>query len=253
MEQARALTTQACSCSYPVVPVRHRHASAAGRAQLPQPSVAASRRGSCLLPQLGGGRSHSRLEADRCARRAAGAASSIWAASRDTGQHGFCFLCRRARHGATQASAGDGPTPISGYTPANYITYSDKMVQHWHSVVVHAPRSACFQFFSDWNRLVDFLDLVSQVNARGKERQPAGRSNSPIARGATTGMLDVHAQIGLDPATPDMALFQCFYRHGAARGAGRCRRANHVCVFRAAAVDAHCPTPELQSCCRSWR
>lgn len=151
-EQARTLTTQACSCSYPVVSVRRRHAPATGRAQPPQPSMAAFGRAPCVLPQYLGGRSRTRQEADR-----------------------------QARHGAPASSAGDGPQPISGYTPANYITYSDQMVQHWHSVVVHAPRSVCFQFFSDWNRLVDFLDLVSQI--------------------------------GLDPATPDKALFQCFYRH----------------------------------------
>jgi len=49
-------------------------------------------------------------------------------------------------------------------------------------VNVQAPVSVCFDLWNDWARLVDFLDLISQI--------------------------------GLDPDEPDMGLFQCFYRWG---------------------------------------
>lgn len=48
------------------------------------------------------------------------------------------------------------------------------------AVEVEAPRSVCFTIWNDWNRLVDFLDLI--------------------------------AQIGLDPSQPNVALIQCYYR-----------------------------------------
>eukprot|EP00195_Chlamydomonas_chlamydogama_P003447 CAMPEP_0202919418 /NCGR_PEP_ID=MMETSP1392-20130828/75775_1 /ASSEMBLY_ACC=CAM_ASM_000868 /TAXON_ID=225041 /ORGANISM="Chlamydomonas chlamydogama, Strain SAG 11-48b" /LENGTH=318 /DNA_ID=CAMNT_0049612769 /DNA_START=156 /DNA_END=1112 /DNA_ORIENTATION=- len=73
---------------------------------------------------------------------------------------------------------------ISGYTPAAYITFSEDEQQRCHHMVaieVDAPASVCFELWNDWNRLVDYLDLISQI--------------------------------GLDPAQPDMALFQCFYRY----------------------------------------
>ena len=48
------------------------------------------------------------------------------------------------------------------------------------AVEVEAPPSICFSIWNDWNRLVDFLDLISQI--------------------------------GLDPSQPDVALIQCYYR-----------------------------------------
>lgn len=47
---------------------------------------------------------------------------------------------------------------------------------------MNAPASVCFDIWNDWNRLVDFLDLIHQI--------------------------------GLDPDEPSMGLFQCFYRWG---------------------------------------
>jgi len=50
------------------------------------------------------------------------------------------------------------------------------------AVEVDAPARTCYELWNNWERLVDFLDLV--------------------------------AQIGLDPNEPDLGLFQCFYRWG---------------------------------------
>ncbi|KAI8467716.1 MAG: hypothetical protein J3K34DRAFT_460251 [Monoraphidium minutum] len=82
---------------------------------------------------------------------------------------------------ATCASKSD--TEISGYTPADFITYSEDPQQacvHATEAVVAAPADVCFEFWNEWQRLVDFLDLVGQI--------------------------------GLDDKSPDMALFQCYYR-----------------------------------------
>ncbi|GLI70767.1 hypothetical protein VaNZ11_015800, partial [Volvox africanus] len=86
------------------------------------------------------------------------------------------------------AATEPGPGPdsvISGYTPANYISFSENekdVATHNFVIEVDAPANICFGIWNDWNRLVEFLDLV--------------------------------AQIGLDVNNPDLALFQCFYRHG---------------------------------------
>lgn len=59
-----------------------------------------------------------------------------------------------------------GEEVISGYTPANYISFSEQpgdVAGHGFSVVVDAPSSVCFGIWNDWNRLVEFLDLVAQV------------------------------------------------------------------------------------------
>lgn len=55
---------------------------------------------------------------------------------------------------------------IDGYTPANFISYSDKGEHRCHymlAVEVDAPVSICYELWNDWCRLVDFLDLVAQV------------------------------------------------------------------------------------------
>ncbi|GAX84328.1 hypothetical protein CEUSTIGMA_g11750.t1 [Chlamydomonas eustigma] len=80
------------------------------------------------------------------------------------------------------------PTPdqnIDGYTPSDYITFSkekEDRCHHMSGIDVDAPAALCFSIWNDWNRLVDFLDLVNQI--------------------------------GLDPTQKDFALFQCFYRWG---------------------------------------
>ncbi|GIL60170.1 hypothetical protein Vafri_14786, partial [Volvox africanus] len=96
----------------------------------------------------------------------------------------------RQRRGSLRCFAATEPGPgpdsvISGYTPANYISFSENekdVATHNFVIEVDAPASICFGIWNDWNRLVEFLDLV--------------------------------AQIGLDANNPDLALFQCFYRHG---------------------------------------
>ncbi|GIL82372.1 hypothetical protein Vretimale_11807 [Volvox reticuliferus] len=96
----------------------------------------------------------------------------------------------RQRRGSLGCFAATEPGPgpdsvISGYTPANYISFSENekdVATHNLVIDVDAPANICFGIWNDWNRLVEFLDLV--------------------------------AQIGLDVNNPDLALFQCFYRHG---------------------------------------
>ena len=81
------------------------------------------------------------------------------------------------------ARAKESDTEISGYTPAEYITFSEDprhACVHAAEAVAAAPRAACRALFDDWRRLVDFFDLVGQI--------------------------------GLDDRSPSMALFQCHYR-----------------------------------------
>lgn len=37
------------------------------------------------------------------------------------------------------------------------------LCHHMAAITVQAPPEVCFSIWDDWNRLVDFLDLVSQV------------------------------------------------------------------------------------------
>jgi uncharacterized membrane protein len=60
---------------------------------------------------------------------------------------------------------------IQGYTPANYISYTDEPEYRCHLAVVtsvDAPASVCFDLWNDWERLVDWMDLVAQVLAAQK-------------------------------------------------------------------------------------
>lgn len=55
---------------------------------------------------------------------------------------------------------------IGGYTPSDYITWSDDPKQQCHhqaEVVVDAPVGACFSLWMDWTKIIDFLDLIGQV------------------------------------------------------------------------------------------
>lgn len=55
---------------------------------------------------------------------------------------------------------------IAGYTPANYIVYSERpkdACTHRLSVEVQAPVAVCFELFHDWSRLVEFFDMIAQV------------------------------------------------------------------------------------------
>lgn len=125
-------------------------------------------------------------------------------------------------------SSKSGQEVIQGYTPANYISYSDRTdhaCRHLVGVSVQAPVAVCFDLWNDWARLVDFLDLISQVWAavggrgRGERLEESNGNWSAIDMPIT--LLPVfplsHTQIGLDPDEPDMGLFQCFYRWGEAQ------------------------------------
>jgi len=121
----------------------------------------------------------------------------------------------RGRRARDPAPAQNNPTPagaggdaIGGYTPADYITYSDApehALSHAVEVLVDAPLAACVALWGEWAGLVEFLDLIGKV--------------------------------GLDPDLPDMALLFCYYRwgesfvfslclgfHGCLKRRRRCRR-----------------------------
>jgi len=73
------------------------------------------------------------------------------------------------RRPSTAVCAGKSDTAISGYTPADYITFSEQPEHacvHVVEAVVNAPADVCFALWDDWQRLVDFLDLVGQVRGR---------------------------------------------------------------------------------------
>jgi hypothetical protein len=58
------------------------------------------------------------------------------------------------------------PEPVGGYTPADYISFSqddNKQCHHNAEVLVDAPLDVCYSMWSDWTKLLDFLDLVGQV------------------------------------------------------------------------------------------
>lgn len=82
-------------------------------------------------------------------------------------------------------SASEDVGSIGGITPAEFISFStsprDKVTVS-DNILVDAPVDVCFKLWDDWNRLVDFMDVV--------------------------------AQIGLDPKQPRSGLFQCYYRWG---------------------------------------
>lgn len=55
---------------------------------------------------------------------------------------------------------------VSGYTPSDYITFSEDpahLCSHSADIVVDAPVDTCMHLWSEWHRLVDFLDLIGQV------------------------------------------------------------------------------------------
>jgi hypothetical protein len=55
---------------------------------------------------------------------------------------------------------------IGGYTPSDYITFSDEPEHacvHTAEALVAAPPEACFALWDDWQRLVEFIDVIGQV------------------------------------------------------------------------------------------
>ena len=56
---------------------------------------------------------------------------------------------------------------IEGYTPSDFVSFSDEpgqLCHHMAAVTVNGVTpDICFSIWDDWNRLVDFLDLVCQV------------------------------------------------------------------------------------------
>lgn len=62
--------------------------------------------------------------------------------------------------------ASSGSEGIQGYTPANYISYSEDPQHSCHIAVVvevDAPVSVCYDLWNDYSRLVEWLDLVAQA------------------------------------------------------------------------------------------
>ena len=58
------------------------------------------------------------------------------------------------------------PEAVGGYTPADYITFSEdpsRQCHHNAEVLVDAPLDLCYSLWHDWTKLLDFLDLVGQV------------------------------------------------------------------------------------------
>jgi hypothetical protein len=85
----------------------------------------------------------------------------------------------------SSGSTSTGGEEIGGYTPADYITYSDDprhALAHAVEVQADAPLGVCVELWSEWAGLVEFCDLIGKV--------------------------------GLDPDLPDMALLFCYYRWG---------------------------------------
>lgn len=84
--------------------------------------------------------------------------------------------------------AATSDTEISGYTPADYITYSEDpehACRHAAEVVVAAPPDVCFALWNDWQRLVDFLDLIGQVRDAMGCAHAACQALEPQPRGGT--------------------------------------------------------------------
>lgn len=86
---------------------------------------------------------------------------------------------------------------IQGYTPANYISYAPGLEHRCHHMVaidVEAPASVCYDLWSNWARLVDFLDLISQVGmqrTQTKRRQWHDRHAKRFSGGTQA----THAQL----------------------------------------------------------
>jgi uncharacterized membrane protein len=72
----------------------------------------------------------------------------------------------RCRAEAETDSGYTEPEPVSGFTPADYISFStdeNKQCHHNAEVWVDAPIDVCYAKWSEWNKLLDFLDLIGQV------------------------------------------------------------------------------------------
>ncbi len=69
--------------------------------------------------------------------------------------------------GCRPLNATDGDSGvIGGFTPADYMTWSDDPTRQCHhhvEVLVDAPLDVCFGIWLDWKKLINFLDLVQQA------------------------------------------------------------------------------------------
>lgn len=144
---SRSAQQSACSCSYQIQPVR---------------SARSDRR------------SHLGASCEALGRRP----SSACGAYGRVAPSSLEFLesplhCRQRRDqlrcsAASKSEAGGPDSVISGYTPANYISFSDDkndVATHTYVIDVDASPSICFNIWNDWNRLVEFLDLIAQVRS----------------------------------------------------------------------------------------
>lgn len=89
------------------------------------------------------------------------------------------LLCRPSVRCSAEPEPDSGytePEPVSGFTPADYISFSTdehKQCHHNAEVWVDAPIDVCYAKWSEWNRLLDFLDLVGQVRGWQESRPRA--------------------------------------------------------------------------------
>jgi hypothetical protein len=76
-------------------------------------------------------------------------------------------LCMALTVGCRPLNATDGDSGvIGGFTPADYMTWSDDPTRQCHhhvEVLVDAPLDVCFGIWLDWKKLINFLDLVQQA------------------------------------------------------------------------------------------
>lgn len=80
-----------------------------------------------------------------------------------------CTPTRTRRRRRARCRSSSKQEVIQGYTPANYVSWSETEAhacRYLVGVQVQAPVSVCFELWDDWARLVDFLDLISQVRGR---------------------------------------------------------------------------------------
>lgn len=86
------------------------------------------------------------------------------------------LLCRPSVRCSAEPEPDSGytePEPVSGFTPADYISFSTdehKQCHHNAEVWVDAPIDVCYAKWIEWNKLLDFLDLIGQVRGGGRPR-----------------------------------------------------------------------------------
>ena len=63
-----------------------------------------------------------------------------------------------------------------GYSPFEYLQFSDEEVAHELNIHVNAPRSTCYQFWSERANYLEWFDLIAQVRHRPTDAGPCRMS-----------------------------------------------------------------------------